>query len=311
MSAGKGDTREAKEAYRVYNQKRNAYAECNKNVTRVGWRRSTNGARHEVIYNTAEGGENFLDNEKGNGASCQALYRAYVSDYNQLVREIADQSVSHRRLIETLHNYRDHLRQYRRCSGAKGGKKNPLGSLPSEGTTQRCGAEYTHYRESYEELSQGLMRLDDLSLLRARQRFLRNKKVYEECLRHPRREIRRNAPARKVARKRKNGLHSHDDIAYTGAPVNNVLIALRARSQSEPDDSTVTDAIPDGKTPFYLFIYYKGARPSDRLEVLWYLKKPGQKEQLLFDETNGRFPTSEGVIRGGPILAEGGAFSGR
>lgn len=283
----------------------------------VGSKEKESGMKNQMLVDTADmfTANGHTNNRAGisqqgehNALSCKAIYQAYVSDYNQLVQEIADQSVSQQHLIKMLHNYRKDFKQYQRCSGAKIENKNSWNPLASESSAQRCGVEYIHYKESYEELSRGLMRMDDWSFLRVRQRFLRDKKAYEECLQHPKRAIQKSASIRKVAPRQKSSLNSHEDIAYMGTPINNVLIALKAISQKEPDESTITNDIPDGKTPFYLFIYYKGAHPSDRLEVLWYLKKAGEKEQLLLDEAGGRFPASEGVVRGGPILVEGGRF---
>ncbi|WP_292664307.1 hypothetical protein, partial [Nitratifractor sp.] len=60
---------------------------------------------------------------------------------------------------------------------------------------------------------------------------------------------------------------------------------------------------------FYLFVYYEGVKPTDRIGAQWYYRPfGGKKETLLFEEKGGRLPADEGVFSAGPISIEGGSF---
>ncbi|OAQ20922.1 WSC domain-containing protein [Thermosulfurimonas dismutans] len=104
------------------------------------------------------------------------------------------------------------------------------------------------------------------------------------------------------------GSDGHSSVRGEGTIITNVLIATRKLPTGEPDPNTVTDHLPDGNSPFYLFIYYNGAQPTDRIGVKWYWRPFGsQKEELLFDRDDGKLPDREGIFSA-EISPEDGAF---
>jgi len=94
----------------------------------------------------------------------------------------------------------------------------------------------------------------------------------------------------------------------SGAIITKVLIATRKLPSDEPAPGTVTDNLPDGNSPFYLFIYYTGARPTDKIGVKWFWRPFGSpKEELLFDRDDGKLPKRDGVFSA-KISPDNGAF---
>jgi len=231
---------------------------------------------------------------------CQKLFQESLASYNDLIREIADAKVSDLELIQSLHTFRKARSAYSRCSG-KSLKRGPGMRGVSAATQNRCAEEYRRHLRNYRELDEGMATLDDLSFARLRHRYLRSKQTYERCLNKKSTQIR--PPKTPASRRPKERT-----IVYAGSILTNAVIATRKLPSGEPDANTVTDHLPDGKRPFYLFVFYEGAKPTDRFGVTWYLRKPGsKKEVLLFDENGGRLPKNEGVFSA-RIAIEGRGF---
>ncbi len=261
----------------------------------------TNNSRNSISKHSSS--KQSISNSSSD-PSCRSIYQAYISSYNRLTQGVANENISHRKLLDLLHRYRKDLKRFQSCYGSSKAAQSSH-RLPIQSGLKRCQKEYSRYMKSYERIKDGMKSMDDLSFLRAKESYLRAKKSYEACLRRPKSEMTTSLDS-----SAKKGLRSgvQKSIAYGAGPITNVLIALKARSKTQPDLKSITDLIPNGNTPFYIFIYYQGARPSDRLDALWYLKKPGAKEELLFKDSGGHFPSTKGVIRGGPITVEGGSF---
>ncbi|OAG27282.1 WSC domain-containing protein [Thermodesulfatator autotrophicus] len=97
-------------------------------------------------------------------------------------------------------------------------------------------------------------------------------------------------------------------VGGSGAIITKVIIATRKLPSGEPAPGTVTDNLPAGNSPFYLFVYYTGARPTDRIGVKWFWRPFGSpKEELLFDKDNGKLPKRDGVFSA-KISLDNGTF---
>jgi len=90
-------------------------------------------------------------------------------------------------------------------------------------------------------------------------------------------------------------------------PIKKVVISLKAKN-NKPIKSSITNKIPNGSKPFYMFIYYDGIDPKkDKLNMYWYYKpKKGKKYKQILSDT-GHVHKRKGVF-GGPISIEGGSF---
>ena len=233
---------------------------------------------------------------------CQTSFRRYIAAYDRLTRGIGDASVSDLRLIRLLHAYRKEREAYAQCTGHM--PRSPQApSSKANSNRGRCEREYTQYQNQFAQLNTRMQTQDDLSFIRLRKRYLKSKKAYEECL--------RQKSAETIVKRPPTPSHStpkEHTVVYAGSILTNVVVAMRKLPSGEPDADTVTDHLSDGRKPFYLFVYYQGAKPTDRFGIKWYLRKPGSKEEiLLFEENGGKLPKAEGVLSA-RIAIEGGGF---
>ncbi len=227
---------------------------------------------------------------------CKNEFYGYISAYNSITRSLTNPRVSNSQVIEALHIFRKAKEEYSKCIGKRIDIDNSITS--KDKIYGRCALEYKNYIQSYNRLEKGIFRLDDFSVLELRGIYLKNKSIYENCLNN-----------KNSFKKLNSSKKDRKIVVYSGSILNNVIIATKKLPSGEPDSNSVTDHIPNGKTPFYIFVYYQGAKPTDRIDLQWYYHPFGtNSEKLLFNEKGGKLPASEGVFVGGPIYIEGGSF---
>ncbi len=229
---------------------------------------------------------------------CQQSLRQYLTLYDTLTQEIHDKNISDMRLVRTLHALRNAKEKYSRCSG-----KSPDVPTQNHGTiettTQQCTQEYKRYLDNFRMLEKKLFSLNDLAFVRLRQRYLTSATQYARCIDRTTHNI-KNTSSRDTEKEK--------TVVYSDSILTDAVIALKKLPSGKPDKHTITDRIPNGSTPFYLFIFYKNANPDDRIGTTWYYKKFGDtEEKILFDETGGKLPETEGVFSA-RIAIEGGSF---
>jgi hypothetical protein len=203
-------------------------------------------------------------------------------------------------VLQQLKAYRNNLKALRKCtpfsptlSSVKGNNKN----------VGRCGKEYQEYIRAYKSVEKRAIQGSQQEFIDARHRYLHAKKSYNRCLSAPRKP-RVELPTEKKHPK----VTPNKDRKTLGPRIVGVTIARKALSREKPDPGTVTDRLPAGIDRFYIFVNYEGFSPSNRLDLLWYLRPAGgARERLLFQETGGHLPKRRGVFSA-PIEIQGGVL---
>ena len=230
---------------------------------------------------------------------CPNKRSAYISAYNRLIQDLSDGVVSDSRVLQTLHRFRRVKEIYAQCIGETINNTNINNSKVYLNNNEGwlCTFDYQNYMNSYQKLEKGIFEADDSLFINLRHKYLRDKKIYEnDC----------------IYKKYKFNKHKQmgDKITvYSNSIITNVVIATKKLPSNEPDENSITDYIPNGNTPFYMFIYYQGATSRDYIDIKWYYRSFRSKnEKLLFNKNGGRLPKSDGVFVAGPIYIEGGSF---
>jgi len=232
---------------------------------------------------------------------CRPLFQKYLASAGFLMQSVGREDASDDFVLQQLKAYRNNLKALRKCtpsfsptlSAAEGNNKN----------VGRCGKEYREYLHAYRSVEKRMIQGPQQEFIDARRRYLYAKKSYDQCLSVP------GKPRVELPTEKKHPkVIPNKDRKASGPRIVGVTIARKALSREKPDPGTVTDRLPAGIHRFYIFVDYEGFSPSNRVDLLWYLRPAGEREErLLFQENGGHLPKRRGVFSA-PVAIEGGVL---